>query len=905
MEGLPAMISRGLIAKNVVSLAAVSSLLGFCPHAATAEVTAEVASAESVYRLDASTTTGLDLTAMEGYYHDRMEGPLSANVDFSGPLTVDPSVSAENPFQLIGNGYRIYLRATGTGFHALPLKMYNAPGKTGGTRLMFPSASGGVYSGASLDIGKYNMVYFDINPGHVESGRVNIHDGGSIQGSVLNFGRNTQSAVSVTSGASINGTQGVRFGFQSAAVETPVSAFVGITNATVTAGGSDPASGKAFSLLYNSANANESGRVVIGPGGVVSANCISHHGAGSSRIVFDGGTYKSASSSSIPLFHVYGYTYSYSWVSPVMTVEGVNGNAIDVEIAYGRNLAGGESGAYRKINLTGSGGFTKRGAGTLYFNRKDHSSGTSVCDYTGPTKILGGGIVVSNASFKVGRGELSLSTGTFLDLNGFDVEFVGASGDGEIRNSSATTATLLLGYGDGSGDFDAAVVGSVAVVKAGVGTLTFKARAADYAGDLTISGGTVKVASGVAATNLCAVTVEKGATLDLRGATFRCRSLVKRGTLLVDGDTVIVVGGDEDATYGGFSLPGGIVKEGSGDFTLYADGSSDSDVAVKAGRLVCRPLTYPGKYFKVNVFKTTTTNNTYHLYNAEFSLFDVDGNRINEHEWTYNAKPGEGYSKTYGGLADASGLAEWEVALAGVNCYYDHPEGQGPNKAMDGNTATQFDQLSWWQNNAFMFRLPSTAADASGFLFTTHATAQNSLPAQWKIYGSMDGMDWTLLADNSVDWTDDEAREAAVNAVPKTTSTDYNNGVPFAFDVYGWTSGAPFGAGVVSVAEGATLDLSSSSMQIARLSVSSSVPSGTITRFTPTVGGELILDSLPAGLDFANVQLPITVGTVGSPENLNTWRVVVGGVTMDGVGVRHRNGSIVLVKARGFMLIFK
>ena len=174
---------------------------------------AEVAFAESVYRLDASTTTGLDLTAMEGYYHDRMEGPLSANVDFSGPLTVDPSVSAENPFQLIGNGYRIYLRATGTGFHALPLKMYNAPGKTGETRLMFPSASGGVYSGASLDIGKYNMVYFDINNGHVESGVVNVHDGGSIQnnsGYTLNFGRNTQSAVSVTSGASINGTLGVR-----------------------------------------------------------------------------------------------------------------------------------------------------------------------------------------------------------------------------------------------------------------------------------------------------------------------------------------------------------------------------------------------------------------------------------------------------------------------------------------------------------------------------------------------------------------------------------------------------------------------------------------------------------------------------------------------------------------------
>lgn len=865
----------------------------------------EGAFAESVYRLDASTTTGLDLTAMEGYCHDRMEGPISANVDFSGPLTVDPSVSAENPFQLIGNGYRIYLKAAGTGFHTLPLKMYNAVGKTGETRLMFPSASGGVYSGGSLDIGKYNMVFFDINPGHVESRSVTVHDGGSIQGSVLNFGRNTQSAVSVAERASINGTQGARFGFQDVAVETPVSVFLGITNATVTAGGSDPANGKAFSLLYNSASTSESGRVVIGPGGVVSADCISHHGAGSSRIVFDGGTYKSNSSSSNPLFHVYGHTYSGSWPSPVMTVEGVSGNAIDVEIAYGRNLAGGMSGANRKINFTGSGGFTKRGAGTLYFNRKEHASGTSVCDYTGPTKILGGGIVVSNAVFKVGRGDLSLSSGTFLDLNGFDVEFVCASGDGEIRNTSAAAATLSLGYGDGSGDLDVAVADSVSVVKTGAGILTFKARASEYAGDLMIAGGAVKVAPGVAATNLCAVTVEKGATLDLRGATFRCRSLVKRGTLLVDGDTVVVVGGDENATYGGFALPGGIVKDGAGDFTIYADGSADSDVSVKAGRLICRPLSYPGKYFKVNVSQTTTTNNTYHLYNAEFSLFDVDGNRINEHEWTYNAKPGEGYSNTYGGLADASGLAEWEVALAGVNFYYNHPEDNGPDKAMDGSTATMFDQLSWWQNNAFMFRLPASAADVSGFLFTTHATAQNSLPAQWKIYGSMNGTDWTLLADNSVDWSDENAREAAVNAVPKTTSTDYNNGVPFTFDAYEWSSGAPFGTGVVSVAEGATLDLSSSSMQIARLLASSTVQSGTITRFTPSIDGELILDNLPDGFDNADVPLPITVGEIASYENLKTWHVSVGGVVVDGVGVRYRNGSLVLVKSRGFTLIFK
>ena len=51
--------------------------------------------------------------------------------------------------------------------------------------------------------------------------------------------------------------------------------------------------------------------------------------------------------------------------------------------------------------------------------------------------------------------------------------------------------------------------------------------------------------------------------------------------------------------------------------------------------------------------------------------------------------------------------------------------------------------------------------------------------------------------------------------------------------------------------------------------------------------------------------MPITVGTVESPENLKTWRVVVGGVAMDGVGVRYRNGELVVVKARGFQVIVK
>ena len=244
--------------------------------------------------------------------------------------------------------------------------------------------------------------------------------------------------------------------------------------------------------------------------------------------------------------------------------------------------------------------------------------------------------------------------------------------------------------------------------------------------------------------------------------------------------------------------------------------------------------------------------------------------------------------------------------MVGTSTYNNHLDGEGPDKAMDGDLATCLDLRSWWASSAFAFRLPATASDAVGYTFTTHKSQQNSLPAQWKIFGSMDGREWTPLDINVVEEGDDEGLAAALAAVPSTVATEYNGGVPYSFRSYGGVfSGSPLGTGVVSVAQGAILDLSSSAMQIARLSVSSSVPSGTITRFTPAANGELITDSLPNGLGHADVPLPITVGTVESPANLKTWRVVVGGVTMDGVGVRYRNGGLIMVKARGFRFIVK
>lgn len=312
----------------------------------------------------------------------------------------------------------------------------------------------------------------------------------------------------------------------------------------MTAGGTDVTNGKAFTIMFNGGTWNqEAARIVIGEGGLLCANCISHYGAGNSHISFDGGCYKPASgeSASLPLFNVRGYIKwgsTTSYPEPHITAEGINGHPIDVENALDRNLSGGSDGGNRQINVTGTGGFTKRGDGKLFFNRLNAKS---TCDYTGPTTVLGGGLVVTNSVFKPGRGDLAVADGAFLDLNSFDAEFAAATGDGIVTNGADTVSTLTLGYGDTNAAFTVAIGERINVVKIGTGTLTVSGAALANTCDFTIEAGTVVFAGD--SSSYGTVTVKSGATLDITGTRFSCGQLVTKpgSTLLPPYATVVYV----------------------------------------------------------------------------------------------------------------------------------------------------------------------------------------------------------------------------------------------------------------------------------------------------------------------------------------------------------------------------
>ena len=857
---------------------------------------------ESIYQITDNITGGIDLLGMEGVSSEAMKGS-STTVSVSGEIT-HSDVSEDNPFRLIGAGGKVTFAAD-TKLLGTPLSLETEEGLSTWSKWQFAGLRS-VSPSTNIVVGPLNTLliedtyYLNVVGDYAKGIEYEFLLKGQLFGwADLYVGRNAGNAVMTIDGGIVYISQDKSFylGICDQPVRTDIAAKVFMTNATVTCGD--------FYLMYGCKQrntgslGNESVLLDVGPDTTVSLRRFYMRAGNFARIRYSGGR-SIFSEDNYNVFHITGYDADGGYPNPVLTVVAADGNPIDVEIPSDRNLSGGYDGPQRKLHMTGDGGFVKRGNGVLIWTTLNNSP-DSVCDYTGPTIIKGGGIKLVNASYAPGRGRLDVEAGAFFDMNGIDAAFTGMVGDGDVRNTSETLSVMSLGYGDCDSNFDIAVSGAVAVTKVGKGTLTICERAAGFAGDFTINEGTAVVATGVSLSALRTVTIEKGAVLDIRGATFKCDKLIKRGVLLTDGATVFKVGNGTDSTFGAFAMPGRFVKDGIGSFTIHADGSVDSDVEVEEGRLVCRPLSYRGKYFKVNVFKTIETDNIWHLYVAEFSLFDAMGNRINANQWTYRARPGEGAFDTFGGVPDASGLEEWEVALDSSPGYqyYNYPEGSGPDKAMDGDASTVYDQTYWWGGNAFMFRLPDSTADVAGFQFTTPTWAHDSLPAQWKIYGSEDGRTWTLLADNSVDWNDEAARLEALAAVPRTNGTDYNNGIPFAFNAMDWTSGAPFGNGTVSVKDGAILDFSSIAMEISCLSLSTSIPSGTISRFTPAIGGELILDEIPQELGAVDCSLPITIGEIGSSENLKTWRVSVKGVVAEDVSVRFRNGQLFLTKRRG------
>lgn len=854
--------------------------------------------AKQIYALDSSTSGGVDLTAMPGYYADRMYGPVTDNITFSGPLTVDSSVSAENPFVLLGRGKKITVDAEGSGFHSTPLKLCNAEGVKTTSTLTF---SKGNFTFPSLDVGKYNKftkAYYGSGNQSFSTSKVTIHDGGSVENYGYKMGLDvTNFEMSVVSGGIFKGSY-LYVGNQSQSLGEGVypSASLYVSNATVEVTGTTTkfTDGKSLALMFScdaADNKTKCCQVTIAKEGLIKAQTIIASGS-QSEIVFDGGRFTSSSETqSIPLFYLHGLKYTgKGWTSPSVHMHGTNGCPIDIEIPYDRILADGSSGSERNIHMFGSDGFTKRGVGILDMNKCN----SSTCTYTGPTTILGGGLRVMDADFQPGRGGLNVSEGCFLDMNGFDCSFATAEGMGVVTNGAETASTLTLGCANTTGVFELATVGGpVNVSKTGAGTLTVSGAALTNTGDLTVAAGTVVIADDC--TSYGTVTVEAGATLDLRGIAFSCGQLLNKGSVLTDVNTHLALGGDTDQTFnnGLVGQTGDFIKQGAGTLSLFGAQTINGLVDVTAGTLKVQPGIWAGKYIKLNMQKGQSSDSKqWHKRLGTFALYDANGIDVARSVTVQNPTSG----------ATGADLAEGEVRFGNTG-FYEIPEGEGVLNLFDGDNTTLFDLQSGWGNEFIILRLPNAAGNLVGYNFNNGQPAFRLVT--WNLYGSENGSDWTLLGCHSVtNWDDMADRQRATDETPDTKAAWYNGGVPYCFASLSNATGRAFGiSAMVRVAEGATLDFSSVGMELGGLLIDCAAGAGTILRFTPADDGVIELMNADLSQLMAGYVLPMTFGEIAQPSRLKTWHVKVNGKLNDGFRVRQNaDGQVVVAPKTGLMI---
>ncbi|MDR0330166.1 MAG: autotransporter-associated beta strand repeat-containing protein, partial [Chitinispirillales bacterium] len=246
--------------------------------------------------------------------------------------------------------------------------------------------------------------------------------------------------------------------------------------------------------------------------------------------------------------------------------------------------------------LTGTGGLTKRGAGTL---RLGSAAADSTNTYTGATVISAGSVVaVKNGA--LGTGAVTASAaGTQLQLNG-GVTLPNAItiGARNLYSLGSGTGNMLSGGVSLTGTMDTIQVdnalsmsgvvsgGASGITKTGTAQLTLS-NDNTYTGVTNVRGGNLQIGSG-------------GATGNLTGT----------GGINVAAGTGVIFNRSNAFTYDGvISGAGGVTKSGAGTLTLSGANSYTGATAINAGGVTITTAANIGSG-PITVNGTLTVNNT-------------------------------------------------------------------------------------------------------------------------------------------------------------------------------------------------------------------------------------------------------------------------------------------------------
>ncbi len=196
--------------------------------------------------------------------------------------------------------------------------------------------------------------------------------------------------------------------------------------------------------------------------------------------------------------------------------------------------------------LSGPGGLTKAGAGTLAL--------MAVNTYGGPTAINAGTLQLGvDGALPTGTA-LTVNAGGTLDMAGFDSTVGDLAGDGAIANGGGT----LTAGATANSTFGGVISGAGALIKQGSGTLVL-AGDNTYAGGTTIAAGTLQLGAG-------------GASGSVVG------DIANSGTLAVNRSDTFAMDGTISGT-------GAFVQQGTGTTVLSAANTYSGGTQINAGTL--------------------------------------------------------------------------------------------------------------------------------------------------------------------------------------------------------------------------------------------------------------------------------------------------------------------------------
>jgi autotransporter-associated beta strand protein len=261
--------------------------------------------------------------------------------------------------------------------------------------------------------------------------------------------------------------------------------------------------------------------------------------------------------------------------------------------------------------LSGTGGLTKLGSGTLVL--------TAANTYTGNTIVSAGTLQLASGARLSSATAVNLSaSGATLDMNGNSqtiASLTGVSGSALMLGGSALTVG-----GDATTTFSGAITstGAGTLTKAGSGTLTLSASNA-FTGAVNFNGGLINAASlnnlgSGSALNFNGGGLQFAAVYDPSARTMTFQS--GGATLDTNGKNIVL------ANPIGNGGAGGLTKAGSGTLTLNAANTYTGDTIISGGTLELAPT---GQIATASDINTSATTATLQIDSGTYTVGNISG----------------------------------------------------------------------------------------------------------------------------------------------------------------------------------------------------------------------------------------------------------------------------------------